>query len=88
MQWPTGVLRRMRRKVDMSNITLPLPDDKHERLKILAKGQGVSLDKLMDEWATIALAEFDAKSRFMALAASGNPVRGLQLLDKLDNVED
>jgi hypothetical protein len=43
---------------------------------------------LMDEWATIALAEFDAKSRLMTLAASGNPARGLQLLDKLDSVED
>ena len=72
----------------MSNITLSLSDDKHERLQLLAKSRGVSLDKLMDEWATIALAEFDANSRLMALAASGNPVRGLQLLDKLDTVED
>ena len=72
----------------MSNITLSLSDDKHECLKILAKSRGVSLDKLMDEWATIALAEFDAKSQFMALASSGNPARGLQWLDKLDSAED
>lgn len=71
----------------MSTVTLRIPDDKHERLKILAKSRGISLNKLLDEWATIALAEFDTKTRFMTLAASGNPARGLELLDQLDALD-
>jgi glycine cleavage system pyridoxal-binding protein P len=71
----------------MSTVTLRIPDDKHERLKSLAHSRGISLNKLMDEWATIALTEFDAKTRFMALASTGNPARGLELLDKLDRLE-
>lgn len=71
----------------MSTVTLRIPDDKHERLKALAKSRQISINKLMDELATIALTEFDAKTRFMALAAAGNPQQGLALLDKLDRLE-
>lgn len=71
----------------MTTVTLRIPHDKHERMKNLARSRGISLNKLMDEWATIALAEFDAKTRFMALAATGKPARGLDLLDKLDRLE-
>jgi hypothetical protein len=71
----------------MSTVTLRIPDDKHERLKRLVQSRGIRLNKLMEEWATIALAEFDAKTRFMALAAGGKPARGLELLDKLDQLE-
>lgn len=38
----------------------------------------------MEELSTIALAEFDAYTRFKIMAASGEPQIGLQLLDKLD----
>ncbi len=34
----------------MSTITLRIPDSKHERLKEYAKAQGVSLNKLFDEY--------------------------------------
>ncbi|TAN47497.1 MAG: toxin-antitoxin system HicB family antitoxin [Methylococcaceae bacterium] len=71
----------------MSTVTLRIPDDKHARLKALAKSRRISINKLMDELATIALTEFDAKTRFMALAAGGNPQQGLALLDKLDRLE-
>lgn len=37
-------------------LTIRLPDDKHERLKALAKANAVSLNRLMDELATVALA--------------------------------
>ena len=45
---------------------------------------GASLNKLFDELATIALAEFDAFTRFRARAAAGSREEGLRLLDKLD----
>ena len=68
----------------MSTITLRIPDAKHERLKHYAKEQGVSINKLFDEFATIALAQFDTKTRFELKAAKGDVAKGLQLLDKLD----
>jgi hypothetical protein len=69
----------------MSTITLRVPDSKHERLKQYAKEQGISLNKLFDEMATVALAQFDAKTRFTIAANQGNKDRGLELLDKLDD---
>ena len=68
----------------MSVLTIRLPDDKHERLKALAKSRGISVNKLMEELSTIALAEFDAETRFRVMAAKGNPERGIAILDKLD----
>ena len=68
----------------MATLTIRLPDDKHERLKALAQSRGVSLNKLMEELSTIALVEFDAYTRFKAMAAAGNPQTGLLVLDKLD----
>ncbi len=71
----------------MSTLTLRLPDDKHDRLRLLARHQNISLNKLFDEFATIALAEFDAFTRFRARAAAGSREGGLRLLDKLDAAE-
>lgn len=63
-----------------------LPDDKHERMKALAKSNSIGVNRLMDELATVALANFDARVRFETRAARGNPKRALALLDKLDRV--
>ncbi|MDP6360504.1 MAG: ribbon-helix-helix protein, CopG family [Planctomycetota bacterium] len=68
----------------MSTLTIRLPDDKHARLRQLARHRGISVNKLMEEMATISLAEFDAETRFRALAARGSAEEGLALLDKLD----
>ena len=68
----------------MSTITLRIPDSKHERLKQYAKDQGISLNKLFDEFATVALAQFDAKTRFTLKATKGDIERGKELLNKLD----
>ena len=68
----------------MSTITLRMPDSKHERLKEYAKEQGVSLNKLFEEFATVALPQFDAKTRFQIKASRGSIEKGLQILDKLD----
>ncbi|MBE9048135.1 toxin-antitoxin system HicB family antitoxin [Pleurocapsales cyanobacterium LEGE 10410] len=70
----------------MGTLTIRLPDDKHSRLKELAKSRGVSLNKLMEEFSTIALAEFDAENCFKALAAKGDPEEGLKILNKLDRL--
>ena len=68
----------------MSVLTVRIPDDKHDRLRRLAESRGLSMNRLVDEWATVALAQFDAETRFRALAAQGNAARGLKLLDQAD----
>jgi predicted transcriptional regulator len=69
----------------MATLTIRLPDDKHERLKELAKRRNISVNKLIEELSTIALAEFDAETRFRAMAAKGSVLAGLALLDRLDS---
>lgn len=69
----------------MGTLTIRLPDNKHDRIKLLAEQRNISVNKLFEEFSTTALAEFDAESRFKALAAKGNAERGLSLLEKLDN---
>jgi hypothetical protein len=68
----------------MSTLTVRIPESKHARLRNLAKARGVSLNKLMEELATVALVQHDAELRFRALATRGSRRRGLELLDKLD----
>ena len=68
----------------MATLTLRMPDDKHNRLKSLAKHKKISVNKLMEELSTQALAEFDSEIRFKTLALKGDKIRGLDLLAKLD----
>jgi len=68
----------------MSVLTIRLPESKHERLRTLAKSRGISVNKLMEELSTVALAQHDAELRFRAMAARGSIKDGLALLDKLD----
>ncbi len=68
----------------MGTMTIRLPDDTHERLRDLARRRKVSLNRLMEELSTQALAEFDAETRFQARTAKGNPDEALRLLDSLD----
>lgn len=68
----------------MATLTIRIPDDKHTRLKALAQYRHVSVNKLVEELSTQALAEFDSEIRFRALAARGDITKGLELLDKLD----
>ncbi len=70
----------------MSTLTVRLPDDTHERLKELARQRGVSVNKLVEELSTIAIAQHDAETRFRALAASGSKKEGLRILGKLDKM--
>ncbi len=68
----------------MSTLTIRIPEAKHSRLRRLAESRGLSLNKLIDEFATVALAQYDAETRFRAMAATGSVSRGLKLLDKMD----
>lgn len=69
----------------MSTLTIRISDDKHERLKSMAKAQGLSVNRLVDELASMALSEFDAKTRFQIRANRGNPAYGIELLNKALN---
>ena len=64
-------------------LTIRLPDDKHERLKALAEKRNISVNKLIDELATVALANHDARLRFDARARKGSAKRALALIDRL-----
>lgn len=68
----------------MATLTIRMPDDKVERLKVLARSRGLSLNKLIEEWATMGISEFDSKAHFMARAARGSRERGLAALRELD----
>lgn len=67
----------------MSALTVRLPDDKHERLKALARSRGTTLNRLIDDMATEMLAQHDAETHFRLRAArgAGQEARGLALLE-------
>ena len=68
----------------MSTMTIRIPNDRHERLRQLAKYRGISVNKLVEEFSTIGLAQFDAELRFRSIASRGDPKRALAILDKVD----
>jgi len=68
----------------MATLTIRIPDEKHARLKTLAEYKHISVNKLVEELSTKAIAEFDTEVRFRSLAAKGDIKRGLDLLNKLD----
>jgi hypothetical protein len=67
-----------------SGMIIRLPEEKRTRLKLVAKSRKVSVTKLIEEMATILLADFDAETRFELRAARGRRrvAHGLALLDK------
>ena len=68
----------------MSAITLRLPDDKHQRLKLLTDQCGMSINQLLNGIAVLLLADFDAETRFRVRTerSKGKTERGLALLRK------
>lgn len=68
----------------MTALTVRLPEEKHRRLKALARSRGTPLNRLIDEMTTLMLAEFDAETRFRVRAerGAGKEDRGLELLRK------
>ena len=74
------------RALAMSTLTIRLPDDTHARVKALARQRAMSVNRLMEELCTIAVAQHDAETRFRALSARGSIDEGIRVLDKLDHV--
>ena len=68
----------------MSTMTLRLPDDTAQRLKQLAASRRISLNKLIEELSTAAIAAHDAETRFHVMVASVDRGRALAVLDRLD----
>ena len=68
----------------MSTLTIRLPADARGRLKEIARRQGMSMNKLIEELSTVAIGHYDAETRFRAVAARGSVDEGLRILDKLD----
>lgn len=68
----------------MSALTIRLPDEKYQRLKALSRHRGTSVNRLIDEMATMMLAEFDLETRFQLRAerGKGKTERGFELLEK------
>lgn len=68
----------------MSALTIRMPDDKYQRLKALSRRRRTSVNQLIDEMATLLLAEADAETHFLLRAqrGEGRQKRGLTLLEK------
>ena len=68
----------------MTALTVRLPDEKYRRLRTLAQARGTSVNRLVDEMATMILAEFDAETHFQTRVARGrgHEDEGLALLNK------
>ena len=71
----------------MATLTIRLSDEKHVRLRQLAERREISVNKLIDELATVALAELDAETYFRTRADLGSPEEALRLLEDLDRRE-
>ena len=68
----------------MSTLTIRLPSDTHWRLKEIARERGMSMNKVIEELSTVAIAQYDAETRSRVMAARGSVEEGLRVLDKLD----
>jgi len=68
----------------MTTLTIRLPEDTTIRLKQLAASRGISLNKLMEELGTAALAVHDTENRFRLMAQAGDRKAALDILARLD----
>ena len=67
----------------MGSLHLRIPDEKHQRLRELAKSRNISVNKLLEELTTMALTEYDVETRFKLRASRGSTEKALLVLDKL-----
>lgn len=71
----------------IASFTVRMPIEKKNRLRRLAEQNGMSVNHLFDELATIVLAENDAYHRFLVRSKKGDARVGLALLSKMDRIE-
>lgn len=67
----------------MGSLHLRIPDEKHQRLRELARSRNISVNKLLEELTTIALTEYDLETRFRLRASRGSTEKALEVLNKL-----
>lgn len=70
--------------MNMATLTIRMPDANRDRLADMAAQRGISLNKLIEELSTRAIAEHDTEMRFRLRASRGDPDRALEILDRLD----
>ena len=68
----------------MTTLTIRLPEDTTLRLKQLAASRGISLNKLMEELGTAALAVHDTETRFRLMAKAGDRKAAFDILARLE----
>jgi len=71
----------------MTTVRIRLPEDTALRLKQFAASRGISLNKLIEELGTAALAIHDTETRFRLMANAGDRKAALDILARLDERE-
>jgi predicted transcriptional regulator len=74
-------------EMDMSTLTIRLPDETVQRLKSLAQSRGLSMNKLIEQLSAHALSAWDTENHFRAMAATGDVNKALAVLDRMDIAE-
>jgi predicted transcriptional regulator len=74
-------------EMDMSTMTIRLPDETVQRLKSLAQSRGLSMNKLVEQLSAHALSTWDTENHFRAMAATGDVNKALAVLDRMDIAE-
>ena len=74
-------------EMDMSTLTIRLPDETVQRLKSLAQSRGLSMNKLVEQLSAHALSTWDTENHFRAMAATGDVNKALAFLDRMDIAE-
>jgi hypothetical protein len=68
----------------METINIHFSDDTYRKIKELAISKNMTINKLFEEFSNIAIAEYDAETKFKARVAKASKKRGLEILNKLD----
>jgi predicted transcriptional regulator len=74
-------------EMEMSTLTIRLPDETVQRLKSLAQSRGLSMNKLVEQLSAHALSAWDTENHFRAMAATGDVNEALAVLDRLDSAD-
>lgn len=64
----------------MATITYRTTEEKRNKLADMAEEQNISVNKLLDDFVTVALTEREAYLRFAARASRGNSEKALKIL--------
>ena len=60
----------------MATLTYRTADEKRVKLQKLVKSAGISVNRMIDDWATYAIAESEAFYRLQKLAENGKQYQG------------